>query len=335
LEKSIEQRLADMAFVEKQLLDRLNDLSRSEKELETRLNIKQQRKQTDNYSSTTNNRMTVDNKTMRKSENIAATTTTTALNSLDKIWESSQITTLQGGTLRTWSFTNPAVKRVHVLLRTDGRPLNADLELWQGPNNTPYTIKVFVQDGGDDRTFSTFIDTPFQPNTICIRNTGPTECPIHGCVGYEHNDDSTTGSVSNECYEVIDRTIGETIQGGALRTYAFEPIVDSVVVQIKTYGLPLNTRIEVIQGSNNIKQVLTVYTEDGMIRPFVAIIQTPGTRTGSVIRVVNTASLEYPIHATVAEHEIGNYDSDDVYAYDDFTTHSGYDTDGLRVFGDW
>lgn len=204
------------------------------------------------------------------------------------IWDKLTPVTVQGGSLRTWSGTSSQVERVQVFLKTDGRPLNADVDLWQGPDNTPQKMKIYIEDGAM-RPLSAVIATPRGPNAIAIRNTGHLEFPLAACVLADA--ENTVGDV------IEDITDMKTIQGGAIHTYPFAPAVASVSVLLRTDGRPLNARIELLQGPNNNKQVIEVYTEDGKERPFFAVIETPGT--GNVVRIVNTATVEFPMTAAV------------------------------------
>jgi hypothetical protein len=233
------------------------------------------------------------------------------LSSIDRVWESSKPNTIQGGSLLTWSYANPAVQRLHVLLKSDGRPIDATIELWQGPDNAPQKMKVYVEDGAR-QTFSTFIETPGSPKTVAIKNRGQLEFPIHANV-------SPDKGLGDECLSMALRGPTTVIQGGALRTFAFDAFVESVAVLIRTDGRPLNARIELLQGPNNNKQVLELHTEDGVTRPFLAIIQTPGS--GNVIRIVNTGPLEFPMQASVEEFEYTNTD-----AYYNDGVQMGHDT---------
>ena len=126
---------------------------------------------------------------------------------------------VQGGSLRTWSYRSPLVEQVKVVLSTDGRPLDADIELWHGPDNTPCKMRVYVENG-QLRPFNAVIETPRGPNTVAIRNIGQIEFPIAANVVAEHIDQP-----SGECLSA-----STTVQGGALRTYPFDPSVDSVEV---------------------------------------------------------------------------------------------------------
>merc|ERR1719199_1523159 len=192
---------------------------------------------------------------------------------------------VQGGSLRTWSYRSPMMDNVQVTLSTEGRPLDADIELWHGPDNTPVKMRVYVENG-QLRPFSAVIETPRGPNTVAIRNIGQIEFPIAANVVADDVDNPSPDCLASST----------TIQGGALRPYPFDPTVDSVQVLLKTDGRPLSARIELLQGPNNNKQVIELYTEDGLDRPFFAVIETPGS--GNVVRVVNTAPVAFPMRST-------------------------------------
>ncbi|KAH8093458.1 hypothetical protein JL720_4592 [Aureococcus anophagefferens] len=159
------------------------------------------------------------------------------------------------------------------------------------------------------RPFSCVIATPRGPNTVAIRNIGQIEFPI-AADAYANDANPSAETVSS----------ATTIQGGALRTYPFDPLVNSVEVLLRTDGRPLNARIELLQGPNNNKQVVELYTEDGLDRPFFAVLETPGS--GNVVRIVNTAPVEFPMTAAVVPHSIdqdlasGKHDGDVVIGGD-------------------
>jgi hypothetical protein len=214
--------------------------------------------------------------------------TKTADTSIAKsIWKTASPMLLQGGSLRTWSETTGSVKRVQVSMITEGRPLNANIELWHGPDNTPLKMEVYSEDG-IVHPFNFVIETPTGQNTIAIRNTGEMEFPLAACVETD---------VEDVAQNLADMGGLKTIQGGAIHTYPFDHSVGSVQILLMTGGRPLNAKIELLQGPNNDKQVIDIYTEDGMLRPFFAVIDTPGT--GNVIRIVNTATVEFPMTCSV------------------------------------
>ena len=114
---------------------------------------------------------------------------------------------VQGGSLRTWSYRSPSVEQVQVVLSTEGRPLDADIELWHGPDNTPVKMRVYVEDG-QLRPFSAVVETPRGPNTVAIRNIGQVEFPLAANV--------VADAVDQPSVECLESSM--TIQGGALRT---------------------------------------------------------------------------------------------------------------------
>ena len=149
-------------------------------------------------------------------------------------------------------------------------------------------------ENGALRPFSAVIETPRGPNTVAIRNIGQIEFPIAAHVVADGVDAPSADCLSSSM----------TVQGGALRTFPFDPSVDSVQVLLRTDGRPLNARIELLQGPNNNKQVIELYTEDGCDRPFFCFLATPGS--GNVVRIVNTAPVEFPMTASVVPDAIND-----------------------------
>merc|ERR1712087_780992 len=98
-------------------------------------------------------------------------------------------------------------------------------------------------------------------------------------------------------------TSSSTIQGGALRTFRVDPIVESVEVHLQSDGMPLYAIIELLQGPDTNRQGIEVYTDNGRDRPVSYILETPGY--GSVISIRNTwPSMEYPLTAHVVPHNV-------------------------------
>mmetsp|Transcript_15263 Transcript_15263/g.42365 ORF Transcript_15263/g.42365 Transcript_15263/m.42365 type:complete len:587 (-) Transcript_15263:2584-4344(-) len=225
----------------------------------------------------------------------------------ESVWERQKAADVQGGSLRTWSFANQhKLDMVQVHMRTDGRPMNANVELWQGPDNVPQKVAIYCEDGRA-RPFRCFMATPYVGNSISIRNTGSLEYPLQAILegGKVGMDDPET----MEKMERVTMAKPKICQGGAVITERFEPDVQSVQLFLQSEGRPLQCRIELIQGPNNVKQVMEVYTEEGTTRPFYAIVQTPGYGTG-VIRIVNTSTLEFPFSVTVQPWDYGSVDDE-------------------------
>ncbi|GKY95784.1 hypothetical protein MPSEU_000539100 [Mayamaea pseudoterrestris] len=209
------------------------------------------------------------------------------------IWRSVSPTVVQGNSLRTFQTTS--ADRVQVLLKTEGRPLNSRVELWQGPDYLPFKLGIYLEDGSLS-PFNGVVETPYDSNTIAVYNTGNLEFPLKACVVPDKQD---LGPIKERLMDSADPI---TIQGGALRTYPFDASVASVQVCLKTDGRHLQARIELLQGPNNNKQIIQVYSSDGKKRSFYAVFETP--EAGCVVRIVNEQTVEYPLMSWVEPYKI-------------------------------
>jgi len=206
---------------------------------------------------------------------------------------------VQGGALKTWSYSDPTVERVYVAMETEGpsegNPLKCSLELNQGPDNCPQKLQIY-SGKGKYRPYKMWIETPGDSCAVFIRNLSPVEFPIVAAVGSETPETAVNGIVpiADEIYIMSPEQL---VQGSAVRSWDLAHEVSSARIVLKTDGRPLNAQVELVQGPNAPKYNVDVYTEDGNMRPLICVFETPGA--GNVIRVINKGSLEFPITASV------------------------------------
>lgn len=157
---------------------------------------------------------------------------------------------------------------------------------------------------GKARPVVCFLNTPplGSTNSVSVRNTAQLEYPLQAVL---EPSKLPRASSDVELAVKVDRLVTskpKTVQGGAVLTIPLTSETRSVQVLLQTERRPLNARIELLSGPNNVKQVMEVYCEDGKLRPFYSIIQTPGV--GNVIRIVNTATVEFPLTVMVVGWDV-------------------------------
>ena len=246
---------------------------------------------------------------------------------------------VQGGSLRTWSHL-PSEEQ-HISLGTNGRPLHADVEVWDGPGNTPVSMRVYGEDG-QQRPVQAVIRGRGTPSTVAIRNTGPMEFPIAGHVAATRAPTDTPSrgrqQAARQQSDMPSRgrqqaarqqsAAAMRIQGGAERTYPFDASVGSVQVVLTSDGMPITATIEILQGPNTNRQGIELYSENGRDRPVSYVLETPGYY-GCVVEITNTGPMEYPLTASVVPHSINEVP----YMYDYDGMPNGGDYEYGRSYG--
>jgi hypothetical protein len=230
------------------------------------------------------------------------------------IWETEAPETIQGASLKTWDFNSEHLDAVQVLLKTEGRPLKADIELWQG-ENAPQKISVYSENG-ETRPLSAFIATPYQGHTaVAVKNSGEGEFPMKACVEADlhQNGNYLSGSgpangnqiAKFTLQQLWDKAQPKTVQGdGATYVVPLESNIQRVQILITSEKNPINARIEILEGPNNVKQVMEIQTEDGKARPFFCVLDLPDPILTNVMRVVNTGPFEFPIECRIEPFKV-------------------------------
>merc|ERR1719149_346412 len=84
---------------------------------------------------------------------------------------------VDGGALRSFPL-DAGSEKLEVVLNTDGKQLNARVELLNAPNNPKQTFEVFTNNG-ELNSLSVCFDTPDPGNTVRIVNLAPVEFPCY------------------------------------------------------------------------------------------------------------------------------------------------------------
>jgi len=194
---------------------------------------------------------------------------------------------VEGKTRKTWKFNDLSKDRVQVAATSEGRPVNADIQLWLGPDWTPFTLKAYSEDG-KARPIQTLIGTRNKAAMIEVRNVGEYEFPFNAGSQY------AAGAMESAPADIPSSTVGERIDGGALRSFPIDASCEKLEVVLNTDGKQLNARIEILNAPNNPKQTFEVFTNNGELNALCVCFNTPDA--GNTVRIVNLAPVEFPCY---------------------------------------
>jgi len=199
---------------------------------------------------------------------------------------------VEGKTRKTWKFNDLSKDRVQVAVTSEGRPVNADIQLWLGPDWTPFALKAYSEDG-KMRPIQTLVGTRNKAAMIEVRNNGEYEFPFNAASNYAQ------GSMALVHNDIPASTSGERVDGGALRSYPVATSTEQLEVVLKTDGKQLNARVELLNAPNNPKQTFEVFTNNGELNSLCLCFNTPDP--GNTVRIVNLAPVEFPCYIHLNE----------------------------------
>ena len=180
---------------------------------------------------------------------MVATTPTTRAWAIEDISPNDKLTQrIEGQTRKTWKFNDVKRDRVQVALESEGRPITADVQLWMGPDWTPFSLKTYSEDG-KLRPVKTLVGTRNKEAMIEVQNKAGKEFPIRAASNY------ASVNMAKVPAEIPAMTHGTVIAGDALSSWSIEDGAKHVEVVLHTDGRQLNAKIELLNAPNNPKQV--------------------------------------------------------------------------------
>jgi len=115
-----------------------------------------------------------------------------------------------GDTLRTWKMPQDG-ERVEYVVKTNGRPMKAKIELWQGPIRKTHELTIDMQDG-DKTPFRAILKYKKGPQVLKISNIGPYEFPLMAAVHVPTNERAEKLRKMTE--DLFEKSPKEFVQGG-------------------------------------------------------------------------------------------------------------------------
>mmetsp|Transcript_10674 Transcript_10674/g.24379 ORF Transcript_10674/g.24379 Transcript_10674/m.24379 type:complete len:258 (-) Transcript_10674:412-1185(-) len=199
---------------------------------------------------------------------------------------------VEGNSRKTWKFNDYSKDRVQVALTSEGRPVHADVQLWLGPDWTPFKVKAYSEDG-KARPIQTLVGTRNKAAMIEVRNNGEYEFPFSAASNY------AKGAMAMVPQEIPATTEGVRCDGGALRSFPLGPSVKQLEVLLRTDGKQLNARVELLNAPNNPKQTFEVFTNNGELNSLCVCFNI--IDAGNTVRIVNLAPVEFPCYIHLNE----------------------------------
>jgi len=205
--------------------------------------------------------------------------------------------TIQGGnTVRTYKMPQ-GTERAQYMLKSNGRPLKAKVEILLGPIRTVHTMRIDNMNGQEQPVRGTIKFKKGGDPMIRITTSEQAEFPVIAGVYVPSPERSEEiGKITETVFDNNPKQLcqGGTVGGGkgSVRTFHIPPDVDAIqmVCWSKDVGKKsIKTNIEILQGPNTQNQRYYLQC-GGSTQPHHAIYEVPGP--GWVIRIRNDKFLE-------------------------------------------
>lgn len=198
----------------------------------------------------------------------------------------SPVVRVEGYTRHTFDCKDLSKDVVQVAMNSpNGRPVDAEVNLWLGPDYTPSKVAAHSENGSEF-PLQALVGTKGKVCQVEVKNTGHYTFPLNAACSY------AISPLANAREDILVEP-STYVEGGAIKIQSFGPEIEEMQVLIKTQGKNLNAQVELLNGPNNVKCVYDIYSSNGEYNALFVVLKTPGS--GNAIRIKNKATLEYPL----------------------------------------